>query len=337
MTIQILYNDDSYLDPIVNSITWSGDISQTHRKLEVSLSNTTNGTEQAVPIELGSELKLIADGMELFHGIIFQHQIDAQGKMSITAYDENIYLTKNTDTKKFINMTASAIIRELCSSFEIPIGDIADTKYVIPKLILRDKTLRDMMITALTETQKQTGERFLLSAKQGFLHLIKRGEKRTDWIIDSSTNLFGASYSQSIEDMHTQIRVIGGDEDKNPIGALVTSPSLGHKYGVMQHLEHANSDMNMSQIVQMAERLAQDLGKIKDEARVESIGNVEVTAGSAIYVRDPMTRIVGAFYVITDSHVFEKGSHRMSLTLSGDEGLPQIDYEQPNEPDQEHG
>lgn len=335
MKTQLLYNDDLFLDPIVHSITWSGDISQCYRKLEVSLTNTINGTEQAVLIELGRELRLLVDDTELFRGVIFQHSIDAKGKMTITAYDENIYLTKNKDSKKFIQMTAAAIINELCTTFGITTGDIADTKYVIPKLIMRDKTLWDMMLTALTETQKQTGRRFLLSSRNGALSLTERGEKITDWVLEDTANLLSASYSQSIEELRTQIKVIAGDEDKKPLTVTREQKELIDRFGIMQHLERANSDLNQSQIEQLADRLSQDMGVIKDDASVEAIGNVEVIAGCAVYVRDALTRINGAFYVITDSHKFENGIHKMSVTISGDESLPQMEYDQPNEPGQQ--
>ncbi|OXM86458.1 XkdQ/YqbQ family protein [Paenibacillus rigui] len=332
MTLQVLYNQEIYLDPIVNSVTWSGDITQAYRKLEVSITNTIDGTAQAVSIELGKELRLLDGDSELFRGVIFQHNIDAKGKMSITAYDENIYLTKNTDSRKFSSMTASAIIRELCAHFQIPVGEIADTEYVIPKLILRDKTVWDMIVTALTETRKQTGRRFLLSAREGAVQLTERGSKITDWVLEDTTNLLGASYSQSIEELRTQIKVIGGDEEKHPIESMIASEELIQAFGTMQHLERAQSDINASQIAQLAAQLAQEHGKIKDDATVEAIGNLEVISGTAVYVKDSLTRIVGAFYVNSDSHTFENGTHKMSLTISGDENLPQLAYEQPSEP-----
>ncbi|MGF9711618.1 XkdQ/YqbQ family protein [Paenibacillus naphthalenovorans] len=327
--ISVIYNNDVYLDPVVTSVTWSGDITQAARRLEVSLKNTVDGVKQALEIELGRELRLYSDGDELFRGIIFAHDINARGDMTITAYDEAIYLTKNMDTRKFTAMTASSIIRQLCTEFGVEIGEIADTSYVIPKLILRDKTLWDMMTIALTETRKQNGRRFWLTARAGALSLIERGEKRVDWILENGTNILDASYSQSIEDMRNQVRVIGGDEDKAPISVTVKDSALIDRFGTMQHLERMGSDAKQAEVAQLARQLLDQLSKITDEARVEALGNVEVTAGTAVYVIEEMTRIVGGFYVITDSHTWRNGVHRMSLTVSGDESLPRLDYDEP--------
>lgn len=328
--INVIYNNDIYLDPIVTSITWSGEIATAFRTLSVSIKNTIDGETQAVSIELGRELRFETDGAELFRGVIFKHEINAKGDMTITAYDEAVYLTKNADTKKFSGLTASAIVRQLAADFGIATGQITDTGYVIPKLILRDMTIWDMITTALTETRKQTGKRFLLSSSAGAINLSARGEKVADFILDDMSNLTDARYSQSIDDMRNQVKVTGGDEEKAPLSATTRDSALIDRFGIMQHLENADSDLNQSQIEQLAAKLLDDLGKINDEASVEVLGNVEVTSGTAVYVKDSLTNIVGAFYVITDSHTFSNGIHRMSLTISGDESLPKLEYEPPD-------
>lgn len=328
MTMQVLY-DGAPLP--VQSVTWSGDITQAARKLDVSLVNTTDGRTQARRIEHGKELRLLYDGRELFRGPVFTWNINARGRMSVTAYDENTYLTRNQDTRRFVNMTASAIVMQLCEEFDIPTGTIADTGYVIPKLIFPNKSLWEMMVTALTVTRKQTGRRYFITSREGRLHLLERKEQVVRWVLENGRNILDASYSQSIEDMRTQVKVIGGDPEKNPIIATVKNDALIAKFGIMQHLENADPDMTRSQIEQLARQLLADLGTIDDVATIEALGNVEVTAGTAIYVRESMTGIVGGYYVSTDEHTFQNGKHTMSITLSATDDLPTMEYEEPPE------
>lgn len=323
----VVYANEISLDPIVKSITWSGEIAQGYRKLEVTISNTVDNVWQALTIEHGKELSFYNEGKELFRGVIFANSVDATGQMTITAYDENIYLTKNVDTKKFVNMTATAIIRELCTEFDIPAGPLTETDYLIPKLILRNKTLWDMMVTALTETRKQTGRRFFIFSQEGCLGLIERGEKIIEWVLENGVNITSATYSQNIEDMRTQVKVTGGN-DENAISTLLADDDLIAKFGIMQHVEDTDSDRTPSQVEELAHTLLHDLGKISDETSVEALGIDDVIAGTAVYVRESMTRIVGGFYVISDTHTYENGSHTMSLRISGDEGLPALDYEE---------
>ncbi len=331
MNVQVIYEGTPLL---VERVTWSGDVTQAARKLDVSLVNTADGRTQAMRIEHGKELRLLYDGRELFRGGVFAHRIDDHGMMTVTAYDENTYLTRNYDTRKFTKMTASAIVRRLCNDFGIPVGSIADTGYVIPKLVLRDKSIWDMMTIALTYSRKQTGRRFFIYSREGRLHLSERKDVVVRWVLENGRNITSASYSQSIEDMRTQVKVIGGDPEKKPIIATVKNDALIQRFGIMQHLENVDPDMTRSQVEQRAKQLLAELGTIDDDAQVDALGNPEVVAGAAVYVHEQMTGIVGGFYVSTDLHTFANGNHTMSLTLSATDDLPTLEYEPPPEPKQ---
>lgn len=331
MNVQVIYEGTPLL---VERATWSGDVTQAARKLDVSLVNTVDGRTQAMRIEHGKELRLIYDGRELFRGVVFAHRIDDHGMMTVTAYDENTYLTRNYDTRKFAKMTASGIVKRLCNDFGIATGTIADTGYVIPKLVLRDKSIWDMMTIALTYSRKQTGRRFFIYSREGKLYLSERKDAVVRWVLENGRNITSASYSQSIEDMRTQVKVIGGDPEKKPIIATVKNDALIKRFGIMQHLENVDPDMTRSQVEQRAKQLLAELGTVDDDARVDALGNPEVVAGAAVYVRESMTGIVGGFYVSTDSHTFANGNHTMSLTLSATDDLPTMEYEPPPEPKQ---
>ncbi|MFS1511094.1 hypothetical protein VQL36_01460 [Chengkuizengella sp. SCS-71B] len=315
MNVEIQYNNDIYLDPIVTSITWSGDSKQAFRKLELQLSNTTNGKEPTVSIEKGKLLKFSKDSEELFRGVIFSHSIQADGNMSVTAYDENIYLTKNVDTKKFTNMTASSIIKQLCNDFGISFGSIEDTGYVFPKLIMRNKTLWDMMNTTLTETNKQIGRRFILFSKEGKLQLIERKRNVVEWSLQNGFNILNASSSESIEDVRNQVKVISGDHEDQPISTVVENQTLINNYGLMQHIEESDVDQNSSQVQQLANQLLKDLSKVNEEAEIEALGNEEVIAGSVIHVSETMTNLTGNYHISTDTHTFQDKVHRMRLKV----------------------
>ncbi|MFT4413184.1 hypothetical protein ACLM5H_04910 [Fredinandcohnia humi] len=329
--ISVLYNNGKqqiYLDEIVTSVTWSGDIMQASRKLEVDLSNTVNGRTRAIDIEQGKEIRFFNGKKELFRGVIFADDINARGQHRLVAYDENIYLTRNKDTRIFKNMTASQIVKRLCNDFRIKMGKIDDTKYVIPKLILRDKTLWEMMIIALTVTQKSTGRRFFICSKEGKLQLLARKEQTVQWVLENGVNIIDANYSQNIEELRNQVKVIGGDEKKAPVIATVKNDKLIKSFGLMQHLENVDSKMKKSQMEQLAKQLLKELGTIDDEASLECLGIDDVIAGTGVYVKESMTHIIGGYYVSTDSHRFSQGSYTMSLNLSATDELPKMEYEE---------
>lgn len=332
MSWSVTYKDreqDIFLDPIVKSINWSGDIKQAARKLVVEISNTGDLRDLYMKFEKGGELRLVLnEKQELFRGVLFADQINSDGQMTLTAYDENIYLTKSKDTKVFRNQSASAVVKRLCNEFSIPVGEIHDTGYVIPKLVYRDKTLFEMMVMALTETQKQNGERFLITSKEGKLQLLARKEQEGKWVLENGANLINASYSQSIEETRTQIKVVGGDAKKQELSVSAKDGELIKRFGIMQHLEKPEQGMTKSQMDQRAKQLLKDLATIEDMAQIECLGIPDIVSGSCVYVKESMTGILGGYYVSADDHKFENGSHTMSLTLSATDDIPKMEYKE---------
>lgn len=335
LNVDVILNDgtkDTYLTPLVRSVTWSGDNQQATRKLDVAFTNTIDGKKRHFDIAKGDEIRFIENGAELFRGVIFADSIDIRGSASLTAYDENIYLTKNKDSRKLVGKTASSFIKSVCKDFGIPVGDVEDTGYVIPSLILRDKTIYEMFIIALTVTHKHNGRKFSLASKGGKLVLFERKKQVTRWLLEKGVNILDASYSQNIEDMRTKVKVVGTVKGaKTEISAEAKDSKLIAKFGIMQHLESASGDVTASSIQQLAKQLLSQLGTIKDEARLRGLGVSEVISGTAVYVYEPMTGIQGGYYVSSDSHTWESGAHTMDVTLSATDDIPRMEYEPPNE------
>lgn len=325
--IKLLYDNVFYFDALVKSVLWSGDSGLPHRSLMITLSNTVNAEDQALRFELGKEVRFYADDIGLFRGIIFSYDINEAGNAVIIAHDENVYLTKNGDTRKFSGMTASAILRDICKSFGITTGAITDTGYVIPRVIFREADVWSMISAVLSETRKQNGRKFRIWTENGALNLTEKKETVVRWMLEDSVNILGANRSQSIEDTRTSVKVVGGDEEKNPISARLVDANLTKLYGTMQHVERADMSLNKSQIEQIAKQRIAEKGRVTEEVSVDALGLVDVIAGVSVYAFEGMTEIVGGYYVTADTHTFEDGVHRMSVTLSRTDDLPKLGYE----------
>jgi hypothetical protein len=188
------------------------------------------------------------------------------------------------------------------------------------------------------------------------LNLVERGERRIEWAIENGKTLIDASYAQTIDGMRNRVKVIANDGEpsisasggaslppealdmisgnvntakktaKTPIEYTTDDTALIERFGLMQHEERVSGDVTDAQIEETARKLLEQLATIEDTARVEAFGITEVTAGTSVYVVESMTRILGGFYVIVDSHVWENGVYRMTLEISADEGLPTLEY-----------
>lgn len=295
--------------------SWSGDINQASRKLEVIIQYIDGNNKVIHNIPLGSMLLLRSDSKELFRGIVFSVNRDTSNSATITAYDHLIYLLKSNATvvcKKGSLDTASKIIKKICKDYEIPIGEIVETD-VILKSIYRDQTLYDICISALTETTKRNKKKYIMAMKDGKLTVKEKSKQTIMWRIESNTNLIDGSYQESIEEMKNKIVITG---DKDNVIATLQDDVLIKQFGILQQQQSEGSNIRKSEVMAVARNLLSELGKIGKEADINAIGIDEVIAGSAIDMSVISLGLTGTFYVATDEHSFENGSHTMSLKLN---------------------
>lgn len=300
------------ITPLVKSIRWGGDIRQAARKMEIDMVYSRDPNQQKYIPPLTSLLILKNDDTEIIRTLPFSNSRDTGNNLQITSYTHAIYMLKSKHTAIYRNMTADAIIRQLCGAFGISVGNIPSTSVTLKKLILRNMSVWDMCITALTETSKRNGKKYQIRFKEGKLNVIEKGKQTIRWVIKQGSNLISANYSESIEDMRNRI-VIVGDNDK--VIADVKNEDLIRRYGLLQELKQ-ESNISKGEAQTIAANMLKELGKVFQEASVECIGIDDVEAGDAIEVKEELTGLTGTFYVDTDEHTLTNGIHTMRLKLN---------------------
>lgn len=296
----------------ISSIRWGGDIRQAARKLEVDFAVSRDVKIPKYNVPLGSLLLLSSNDVELLRGVAFDNQKSTNGTYTAVSYDHLIYLLRSQGTYIFRGVSADNILRKLCSDFGVPVGNIPDTGVVLNKLVLRGMTIYDMCVIALTETTKLNGKKYMLRMREGKLDLIEKSRQAVRWLISEGSNLISASYSESLNDMKNKILIVG---DKDQIIAQVQDDNLIKMYGILQGLKQ-ESDITSGEAQTMAANLLKELGKITRLAGLECLGIDDVEAGTAIEVKESITGLTGTFYVDTDDHTIQNGSHTMSLKLN---------------------
>lgn len=329
--ITVIYDDNLDITDAVKAVTWSGDINRPYRTFTADINYTITGQRRALTFEHGREIRFIVNGAEVFRGVIFTFEIDSSGQGFVTAHDENVYLLKNNITRKVVNQRASALIRDICAEFGIATGSIADTGYVIPRLLFENKPIYDVFGAALEVTREQTGRTFWLYTDGAALQLAERRQLLIPKVLDASTNIIRATYLQSIEEMRNSIRIYGGDAESGEITAVARDRALIDAFGRMQHVEYVSPELTQAQIEQLAAQRLAELAVIDDEATVTALGDVDFMTGRATYVREPMTEIIGAYYIVADRHYFEGDLYTVDLTLSATDELPRFEYVPPAE------
>jgi len=300
---------------LVGTIKWGGDIRQAARKLEVDLAFGRDKYLPKYDVPLGSVLllkKQDAPPREIIRAVVFDRTKDTEGGYHVLGYDHLIYLLKSKGTYIFRQMAVDGIIRKLCADFSIPVGDIPAAGVVLPKLILRDMTIYDMCLVALTETTKRNGKKYILRMREGKLHVIEKAKQTVRWLITEGSNLASAKYNENIEDMKNRILVVG---DKDQVLARVEDAGLIKQYGVLQELKK-EGNIKTGAAQTMAKNLLKELGRVSREASIDCLGLDDVEAGTAIEVQETLTGLIGTFYVDTDDHTVENGQHMMHLKLN---------------------
>ncbi|MGM0883712.1 MAG: XkdQ/YqbQ family protein [Bacillota bacterium] len=316
--IQVMNVDNGQttdITTLVESAEWSGTAQKAVRKLAVSLVHAKEGDTAPAPIKHGSGIVLRFGEEELFRGIVFGAEYKP-GKLSLTAYDQLIYLTNNKDSYVFKSMKASAVLNKLCSDFSIPAGTIEDTAHVISHMVCDEETLFDMVKKALDITYKNKGVRFSLFTKEGKVQLVPFKKNSRKWIIETGVNLIDYSYGESIENTVTKVKLQGSD-GKQTIIATAENKSLQKQFGVLQHYEKVKDKANRAQLQDSADVLLAEKGKVKKTLRLDEVlGITEVISGTTIVVKVPELEIEQTYAVEEDTHHFNGRYHKMSLALT---------------------
>lgn len=334
MTTRIIYYLNGKMTPLdgrVKSFEIGGETATAYRSCTVSLNNTTDGRNRSLSFKNGGEIRVFVNDAEQFRGVVFEISLNTNGEQSLKAHDYNVYLTKNSDTVNIPGKTATQIISILCGKFGIKTGALANTRHVIPKFIMRGATVYDIIITALTLTQKATGKRYRLRNREGLLELVEVTAQVKRLTLENAQNILSASYSESIEDLKTRVKMTGGDENK-PVTVEVSAGNAS-QYGIMQHYEH-NSDVKTAvKLRPLAQQLLAELNKPRQEYTIEALGDADIISGTSVIVSESLTGMTGAFYIAQDSHKHDaSGLYTMSLRLTRELELPSQEYDAPEEP-----
>ena len=198
------------ISQLVQKITWKGRKGSSSRTLTVNLIDD-DGYKHArsgIDVEQGHQCIFSYDGNELFRGIIMKQSQSDKKTMSFTAYDNGIYLANNKDTFCYENKTATEIFRDCCTRFGIPMGEVASCTYKIPDLTKSKTTAFDAIADALSLDFDATGIRHYVASNKGKISLLTRRENILQWVIEPGANLTGYSYTKSIEDIKTRVKMV---------------------------------------------------------------------------------------------------------------------------------
>ncbi|MCX4265204.1 MAG: hypothetical protein OSJ64_00050, partial [Firmicutes bacterium] len=235
------------ISQLVEQISWRGRKGSSSRTLNVMLIDD-DGYKHArsdLDVEQGQQCIFNYNGEELFRGLIMRQTQSNKKRLTFTAYDNGIYLANNKDTFVYENKTASEIFRDCCTRFGLPVGEVAECSYKIPELTKSKTTAFDAIADALSLDFDATGVRHYVSSSKGKLSLLTRRENILQWVIEVGQNLSGYSFSKSIENIKTRVKIVSKE---GTALAEKANEAIEEKIGIFQEVEQSDESRTEAQV-----------------------------------------------------------------------------------------
>lgn len=300
---------------LVKSVHWRGRKGSSARTLTVTMIDD-DGYKHArsgIDVEDGNQCIFLVDGKERFRGILLNQNQGNKKNLKFTAYDNGIYLANNKDTFVYKNKTADQVFSDVCSRFGIPTGEVAKCSYKIPEFTKSKTTGQDAVLDALSLDYKATGTRHFISSDKGKLSLLQRKDQVISFVVDGDANLYGYSYTKSIESIKTRVKMISKE---GTTLAEKSNSSLEQKIGIFQEIQQPDESLTKAQVKDLVGSVLDTLDDPEETLTLNILGDPDVISGKAILVKIPHLDISRAYYVDSDDHTFEDNMHTMSLTLT---------------------
>ena len=183
---------------------------------------------------------------------------------------------------------------DVCSRFGIPTGTVAKCTYQIPELTKSKTTGQDAILDALSLDYKATGTRHYVSSDGGKLSLLQRKDQVISYVVDGDANLYGYSYTKSIENIKTRVKMISKE---GTTLAEKSNAALEKKIGIYQELQQPDESLTTPQVKDLVSSVLVTLDDPEENIDLNTLGDADVISGKAILVRIPHLNINRAYYV----------------------------------------
>ncbi|MCI9916235.1 C40 family peptidase [Clostridioides difficile] len=313
----IAHWEDFYEPVVLDGITWEIERRGTPSKLEFTIV-----MDDILQFCEGNSVRLYYKGVGIFYGYIFQKKRDKENHIKIVAYDQLRYF-KNKDTYVYSNKTASELVKMLAKDFNLKYNVIEDTKYKISR-IEENKTLFDMILTALDDTLREKKEMYVLYDDFGRITLKNVASMKLDTVMNNDV-IEDFDYNSSIDsDTYTKIKLVRDNEESGKRDVYIAQDSAHMRsWGILQMFDTVDKNMSEAEIKQKCDILLKLYNKKTKSLSLKNVlGDIRVRAGCLVPVFLNLGDIELQNYMLVEKvkHTFENNSHFMDLTLvDGDE------------------
>lgn len=315
VTILIDNGGEQFQPSIVGKVAWSLERQGSPGKLTFTVYQ-----DQVLKFSEGSRVCMFVGETAVFYGFVFERRPSKDKTTDVVAYDQLRYL-KNKDTYVYENKTATEVVQMIAADFNLSVGAMDDTGFKIESRSEPDKTLFDIILTALGLTTISTGQMYTLYDDYGKLTLKNMANMKLDILIDDTTGQ-DYSYTSSIDgETYNQVKVSIDNEETGKRDTYIAKHTENiNSWGVLQHYYKADSKETNGQAV-ADQLLAKYNRKTKKLSIKGAFGDIRVRAGCLIPIMLDLGDAKLNNYMLVEKvdHTFEGKLHTMDLVLRGGE------------------
>lgn len=311
----LIQNGNKVYSPLVEEgINWELERKGVPGKLTFTVVDDGN-----INFQEGNAVRMKVDDAKVFYGFVFSKKRDKGNTIQVTAYDQLRYF-KNKDTYVYSNKTATEVIQMIADDFNLNVGTLEDTGFKIPSRVEDNKTLFDIVQTALDLTLQSKKKMYVLYDDFGKLTLKNVENMKLNLLIDEET-CENFDYSSSIDgETYNKIKLSYNNEKTGKREIFIAQDSSKiNEWGVLQYFD--TIDKNVNGKVKANELLSLYNRKTRNLTIKNAFGDVRVRAGSVVVVALNLGDIVVKNFMMVEKvkHTFNENYHTMNLTLRGGE------------------
>lgn len=298
------------LTQLVRALQWSGDYRSAARRVDFALVQTAFDPRQpALPAAAGDGAELLIDGESVFSGVILDKSEDSLSyDASRIAYDWGVYLKKNGDFLRVANQTPEEITRWLGSICGFTAGNIAETGVRLSRNFLPGDYFT--VIRTLYELAGAvTGKSYAIRFRGTRLDVVERVQTAESLLLEPGSNLLSCKSRDSAQNLVNRVKVY---DDAYNLAFMEQDEHSWALYGLFQTAIMASA---YDDPAAEAKRILAD-GALSTTLVCECLGSRRLITGNTAVVHEPVTNMYGLFYIVADTHTWQKGLYRTKVELS---------------------
>lgn len=309
----LIQNGNRVFQPVLqDEVRWD-----TERKGQPGKLTFTMINDGEINFQEGNAVRLKVDGVNVFYGFVFKKERDKENIINVTAYDQLRYL-KNKDTYVYSNKTAGELIQMIAADFNLRTGILENTGFKIASRIEDNKSLFDIVQTALDLTLENRRKMYVLYDDFGKLTLKNVESMKLNLLIDDET-AENYKYSSTIDgESYNRIKLSYENEESGKREIYIAQDSGNiNKWGVLQCFKVIDSKVNGKAKADALLELYN--GKTRNLTINNAFGDVRVRAGSSLPIKLNLGDVNVQNFMIVEKvqHTFKNDEHMMNLTLRG--------------------